>query len=279
LIGLAGIARERQILAGTGEIMKSSNRAPRAHRCIAALSLASLLASGAFAQTPAAPPVTLAAVPAAPAPVSVEVSATELEQPALTRMVLPANTEILLSMNEELNTKRNVQGDTFYMTVVHDAKVGEQVAIPKGARAAGEITWRTGKGAFGKSGKMDIALRYVEVQGQRLPLVGTFRQEGEGNTVGTVAGVVAAGVFAAFITGKSGIIPRGRELAVHTKDDLVLNVRRPSVLPLLVATPAAAATASSDVVPAATETAVQSTTTTVVVPAAEAQGVTMKPQP
>jgi hypothetical protein len=260
--------------------MKSSNRAHRAHRCIAALSLASLLTSGAFAQAPAAPPAALAAAPAAPAPaVSVEVSAAEPEQPALTRMVLPANTEILLSMNEELNTKRNVQGDTFYMTVVHDAKVGDQVAIPKGARAAGEITWRTGKGAFGKSGKMDIALRYVEVQGQRLPLVGTFRQEGEGNTVGTVAGVVAAGVFAAFITGKSGIVPRGRELAVHTKDDLVLNVRRPSVLPLLVATPAAAATASSDVVPAATEAAVQSTTTTVVVPAAEAQGVTTKPQP
>lgn len=260
--------------------MKFFDRAHCAHRCIAAFSLASLLSGGAFAQALTTPPAALGAVPAAPASaISVEVTAAAPEPAALTRVVLPANTEILLSMNEELNTKRNVQGDTFYMTVVHDAKVGDQVAIPKGARAAGEITWRTGKGAFGKSGKMDIALRYVEVQGQRLPLVGTFRQEGEGNTVGTVAGVVAAGVFAAFITGKSGIVPRGRELAVHTKDDLVLNVRRPSVLPLLVATPAAVATASSDVVPAATEAAVQSTTTTVVVPAAEAQGVTTKPQP
>ncbi len=204
-----------------------------------------------------------------------------MEQPAApTRIVLPANTEIMLSMNEELNTKRNQQGDTFYMTVVHDAKVGDQVVIPKGARATGEITWRTGKGAFGKSGKMDIALRYVEVQGQRLPLVGTFRQEGEGNTVGTVAGVVVAGVFAAFITGKSGVIPRGRELAVHTKEELAMNApTRPSVLPLLVATPVATAAASSEAAPAAVATTVHATTTTVSVPASEAQGVTTKPQP
>lgn len=192
---------------------------------------------------------------------------------------MPANTELLLSMNEELNTKRNQEGDTFYMSVVHEVRVGDHVAIPKGARAAGEITWRTGKGAFGKSGKMDIALRYVEVQGQRLPLVGTFRQEGEGNTVGTVAGVIAAGVFAAFITGKSGVIPRGRELMVHTKDDLVVNVpARPSVLPLLVATPMAAAAVATPA-PAATETTVSATTTTVSVPASEAQGVTTTPQP
>jgi hypothetical protein len=104
--------------------------------------------------------------------------------------------------------------------VTHDGFV----VIPKGARATGEITWRTGKGAFGKSGKMDIELRYVEVGGKRVPLVGSFRQEGEGNAVGTVAGVIVAGVFAAFITGKSGRIPAGRELSVRTKEELAFAV-------------------------------------------------------
>lgn len=136
------------------------------------------------------------------------------------KVVLPANTEILLSMNEELNTKKNKEGDTFYMSVVHDVILDNHIVIPKGSRATGEITWKTGKGAFGKSGKMEIELHYLELNGQRVPLVGTFRQEGEGNTVATVAGVVAVGVFAVFITGKTGVIPRGRELMVHTKDDL-----------------------------------------------------------
>jgi len=137
---------------------------------------------------------------------------------------LAANTEILLSMNEELSTKKNEEGDTFHMTVVHNVVQDGYIVIPKGSRATGEITWRTGKGAFGKSGKMEIELRYVEVGGKRLPLIGSFRQEGEGNTVATVGGVILAGVFAAFITGKSGRIPAGRELSVRTKEELAFAV-------------------------------------------------------
>ena len=131
---------------------------------------------------------------------------------------LPANTELLLSMNDELSSKQAKEGDSFGLTVVHDVLLGDHVVIPKGSRAVGEVTWKTGKGAFGKSGKMEVELRYIEVGGQRVPIEGKFRQEGEGNTVATVAGVVAAGVFAAFITGKTAIIPRGRELPAHTRD-------------------------------------------------------------
>src|SRR5690606_17197355 len=86
----------------------------------------------------------------------------------------------------------------------------------------GRITWLTDKGAFGKSGKMDIELEYIEVAGQRIDVDGTYRQEGEGNTVATIGGVVLVGVFAAFITGKSGRIPQGRELMAHTEADLPL---------------------------------------------------------
>ena len=137
---------------------------------------------------------------------------------------LAATTEVLLSMNEELSTKKNEEGDTFHMTVVHDVVQDGYIVIPKGARATGEITWRTGKGAFGKSGKMEIELRYIDIGGKRVPLIGSFRQEGEGNTVATVGGVILAGVFAAFITGKSGRIPAGRELSVRTKEELAFAV-------------------------------------------------------
>jgi hypothetical protein len=196
--------------------------------------------SPAFAQetaveTPAAvePPAVVATLPAVPAP-------------AVTR-TLPGNTEVLLSMNEELSTKKNDEGDTFYMTVVHNVVHDGYIVIPKGARATGEVTWRTGKGAFGKSGKMEIELRYVEVGGKRVPLVGSFRQEGEGNTVATVAGVIAAGVFAAFITGKTGRIPAGRELSVRTKEELAFAIpatapaAQPAVMAVAVETPTAAA--------------------------------------
>ncbi len=137
-------------------------------------------------------------------------------------LVLPKNTELVLRTNQEVTTKGKhwSEGDTFDLTVVHDVLLGDVVVIPAGSRGVGRITWMTNKGAFGKSGKMDVALEYVEVAGQRVDIAGTYRQEGEGNTVATVAGVVAAGVFAAFITGRSGIIPQGRELTAHTKADV-----------------------------------------------------------
>lgn len=202
--------------------------------------------SPAFAQETPATPV---AVEAKPVLAALPVSA-----PTTTRM-LPGNTEVLLSVNEELSTKRNEEGDTFYMTVVHNVVQDGFVVIPKGARATGEIIWKTGKGAFGKSGKMEIEVRYVEVGGNRIPLIGKFRQEGEGNTVATVAAVALVWVAAPFITGKTGRIPAGRELSVRTKDELAFAVPanapvvQPTVTAVAVEAPIAA-TAASPALPA-----------------------------
>ena len=167
-------------------------------------------------------------------------------------LTLPANTEILVRMNDEISTKKNDEGDTFYLTVVHDVVHKGFVIVPSGTRAVGELVWKTGKGAFGKSGKMDIEIKYLELGGQRIPLVGKFRQEGEGNTVATVAAVALVWVAAPFITGKTGKIPAGRELTVHTRD------------PFQIALPAGYISADADaaklpeatpVTPAATESA------------------------
>lgn len=161
---------------------------------------------------------------AEPLPLPLEVSPVSTE-PA---EVLPANTEVLLSMNQDVTTKGKQwnEGDTFNLTVVHDVIHDGHVVIPKGSRAVGQITWMTNKGMFGKSGKMDIELKYVEVGGQRLDIDGTYRQEGEGNTLATIGGVVLVGVFAGFITGKSALVPQGRELMAHTQHDIPLALPR-----------------------------------------------------
>ena len=145
--------------------------------------------------------------------------------------VLPANTEVLLKVNQEVTTKGKTwkEGDTFNLTVVDDVMLGDYVVIPEGSRAVGRITWLTSKGAFGKSGKMDVELEHVEVAGRKIRLDGTYRQEGEGNTLATVGGVLVAGVFAGFITGRSGRIPQGRELMATTEDDLELAIAASSV--------------------------------------------------
>lgn len=135
---------------------------------------------------------------------------------------LPANTEVVLRVNDDVTTKGGSveEGTMFALTVASDVRVQNLVVIPRGARAMGEVTWKTGKAAFGKSGKMEVELRYIEVGGNRIDIEGKYRQEGEGNTVATVGTVVVAGVFGALVTGKSAKIPRGRELVARTRNDI-----------------------------------------------------------
>ena len=136
--------------------------------------------------------------------------------------VLPAGTEIPLKMSETVTTKGKGwdEGDQFTLTVAAPVMLGDYVVIPQGTRGVGRITWLTSRGAFGKSGKMDVGLEYLEMGGRRINIDGTYRQEGDGATLATVGGVILAGVFAGFITGKSGVIPKDRELMATLEADL-----------------------------------------------------------
>ncbi|KQM41271.1 hypothetical protein [Sphingomonas sp. Leaf10] len=158
---------------------------------------------------------------------------------------LPANTEILLSMNEDLTTKggRIEVGYKFGLTVAADVMLGDYVVIPKGTPAVGEVTWLTGKGAFGKSGKMEIQVRSIDLNGRRIPVTGKYRQEGEGNTVATVASVALLWPAAPFVTGKSARIPAGRELKAFTESAVPVAV--PATAAVSVGTPVVAVAAST----------------------------------
>jgi len=136
--------------------------------------------------------------------------------------VLPAGTEVPLKMTQEVTTKGRgwEEGDQFNLVVAAPVMLGDFIVIPAGTKAIGRITWLTSRGAFGKSGKMDVEMEYLELGGRRINLDGTYRQEGDGATLATVGGVIAAGVFAGFITGKSGTIPQGRELMATLESDL-----------------------------------------------------------
>jgi len=125
---------------------------------------------------------------------------------------LAAGMPITLVVSKEVNSSIDKEGDPIPLTVLNDVKVGDTVVIPRGTPGAGEVTWRTGKGAFGKSGKLEFSMRYIDLHGRRIPVSGDYRQEGEGNTVATGVGIIAVGVFAGFITGKRARIPMGREL-------------------------------------------------------------------
>ena len=168
--------------------------------------------------------------------------------PSSNVIVLPANTEVQLIMNEDLTTKGGFLevGDRFFLSVAQDVVLDDYIVIPRGARAVGEVTWKTGKAAFGKSGKMEVALRYIQIGRNRIEITGKHRQEGEGNTVATIAtSVLVAPVFGALVTGKSARIAQGREFTAFTANDVTVQLPTQGVAQQgIVARPANALTAT-----------------------------------
>ena len=201
-----------------------------------------LLPSAAFAQeAPAA--VAQPAAEAQPVEVAPAVA------PAPVAAVLPANTEIPVSLNETISSKTHRLGDKVALTVAQDVKVDGVVLIPQGTRAIGQVTRRTNRGSFGKSGKMDVTFRYIDLDGMRIPVEGRHHQEGSGNTAAAVGAMVAAGVVGGLIVkGKSAKVEQGREFVIHTAEAI------PAMLP---ADGGMRASISADYHPAAVDMAIE----------------------
>jgi hypothetical protein len=144
-------------------------------------------------------------------------SAAAQQAPEAAALTIPSNTEVILRMSEDLTTKGGQieVGHVFNLTVAYDVRVKGVIAIPAGTPAKGEVTMRTGRAVFGKSGKMEIEVRSIDLNGQRIPVTGKYRQEGEGDTLAAVGAVFLAAPLM-FVTGKSAVIPRGRELSAYT---------------------------------------------------------------
>lgn len=143
----------------------------------------------------------------------------------LTRAIaLSPNTEITVTPNDTLSSKSIKVGDKFRISTVFDVMQDGFVMIPRGTYGEGTITYRTGKGAFGKSAKFEVEFNWIDLNGRHVPLTGKFRSEGEGNTGAAVGAVVAVGIFGAFVTGHSAIITNGQQLRAYTAESLAFNV-------------------------------------------------------
>jgi hypothetical protein len=169
-----------------------------------------------------------------------------VETPATvpTPFVLPAGTPIVVAMADDLSSTTNKVGDHFNVVVMYDVVDRGITVIPKGTFGAGEVTFSSKKGGFGRAGLLGIALRTLDLNGKSVDLDGRYREEGKDNGAAAGAVVFAVGIFGVAVTGKNSIIPKGRELKAHTGEDISYSGAALAVLPAA-GTPAPAPAAAS----------------------------------
>lgn len=146
------------------------------------------------------------------------------------RKQLVAGTRIPLELAQTVTTQGGSwkEGDMFNMIVSEDVVIGEFAVIPRGTLAVGYVKWATDRGAFGKSGEIEIAVDHLVLGGRKIRMSGVHRKVGSGEltTTGTVP---AVGPFAALIGDESAEIARGTNLTAYLAENLgVVIPYRPS---------------------------------------------------
>jgi hypothetical protein len=188
-------------------------------RFILAASIAALCTTSAMAQVPTAQPAIQPLVVA---------------QPASAAYVLKEGVELRLVTLAELSSKRAKNGERFDLEVAENVELNGQVVIPAGSRAVGEVTRVKKKGMWGKSGKLDSRLLYVEVGGRRFRIVGASDDKGRAGTIGVVASLAIIPIAGFFVTGTSAVIPARTPVRALLNEDIPVVFAAQSAKPLVV---------------------------------------------
>jgi hypothetical protein len=125
--------------------------------------------------------------------------------PAPPPIVVPEGTRIEVVLDQSLSSKTSSVGQSFSATVVDPIVVDGQEVISKGAHARGVVTSAKAAGRFKGASELGLALRSIEVNGQRYEIRAAtpeLSKKGKGKRTGALVGGGAGG--GALIGGLAG---------------------------------------------------------------------------
>jgi hypothetical protein len=159
--------------------------------------------------------------------------------------VLRAGTKVLLKMSEPLTTegKKLRVGQRFQLEVAEPVTINDQVVIPAGSPAIGEVTDVRNKGMWGKSGRINARVLSVRANGRQIRMTGAVDDKGVTGTAGVVAAIAFVPVAGFFTTGTSARIPLGAPVTGFLDEDLTVAFA-PAAAPQPMVIPAAAPAAA-----------------------------------
>jgi hypothetical protein len=125
--------------------------------------------------------------------------------------MLPANTQIALQIDEKLVSGVSVAGSTFKMQVTNDISVDDQVVIPSGTPAFGEVIDSKRAGMLGKAGVLVLSARVIRLNQRSIRLHSALGAAGNSNVMGAF--------IIPFIRGGNATVEPGTRILVHTAAD------------------------------------------------------------
>jgi len=136
--------------------------------------------------------------------------------------VIHMGTPIQLETRDALTTEHKAlqAGQQIEMDVLQPVMLGNQVVIPAGSRAVGEVTDVRNKGMWGKSGGITARVLYVEANGRQIRVTGSFTNRGETGTTGVIASVAFVPVAGFFVTGTSAKIAPGTHVTAFIGEEV-----------------------------------------------------------
>jgi hypothetical protein len=157
---------------------------------------------------------TLLAAPAVAAPAQPAAPAAEL--------VLRHGTRVPMQTVQPLSSKRARQGQLFDLEVSEEVRVDGRLVIPRRAHGVGQVSRVVAKGVMGKPGQLEVRVLFVEIGGTRIRLDGKGKDKGSSGGAGVVLAAPLIGMSAAFVTGKSAVIPAGSAIDGFVYQDVPL---------------------------------------------------------
>jgi hypothetical protein len=144
---------------------------------------------------------------------------------ASARLLVPSGTLIDLVTRDAISTKKNEKGDLLHLKVAAPVVVDGVTAIPAGTVVVAQLTLAEKRGAFGRSGKLDVQLLYAEMPGGPMRVSGTIEARGK-KDAGDTAATAAAFLALPFLpTGRSAEIAAGAEVSGRLDRDLWIDRR------------------------------------------------------
>lgn len=147
-----------------------------------------------------------------------------VEAPAVAGRMIPALTDIVISVDADVSSSTATTGDFFPISLAQPIMLDGAVVVPAGITGQGQVVHARHRGWGGGAGELILAARYLDWNGTRIALrTMRINQAGRDGARLAHAAVAAVGPIGAFVTGRSTSVAKGQLAAARLAQDVPLD--------------------------------------------------------